>query len=278
MSSAATPVPMGARTRSPLGERLFHYCATAALSFEVLFISTVILAAAWFVDLDDLMATVNSPGMRYAMRMSITSVTITTLISVTLAIPAAYALSHYRIPFAPVVDTILDLPIVMPPIAAGMTLLVLFGYYLGEPMTAWGIYLPHTPAGVVVAQFFTTMTFAVRSSKAALDGISPRLPRVARTLGSNEWRAFRRVTLPLAKPGLIAGVVVTWSRCLGLFGPVVMFCGATEFRTQVMPTAIYINTSVGKLEEAVAGALILVVFALVTLIIFKRLGGRGYMW
>ncbi len=77
---------------------------------------------------------------------------------------------------------------------------------------------------------------------------------------------------------VIAGVVVTWSRCLGLFGPVVMFCGATEFRTQVMPTAIYINTSVGKLEEAVAGALILVVFALVTLIIFKRLGGRGYMW
>ena len=82
MSSAATPIPVGARTRSPLGERLFHYCATAALSFEVLFISTVILAAAWYVDLDDLKATVSSPSMRYAMRMSITSVTITTLISV----------------------------------------------------------------------------------------------------------------------------------------------------------------------------------------------------
>lgn len=270
-SDEATP-------RGRLGERLLHIGAAGALAFEVAFICAVILAAAWYVNVDDLRSVFSSPAMRYAMRMSLASVTITTLISVSLAIPAAYALSHYRIPAAPVVDTILDLPIVMPPIAAGMTLLVLFGYYLGEPMTRWGIYLPHTPAGVVVAQFFTTMTFAVRSSKAALDSINPRLPRVARTLGSNEWRAFRRVTLPLARPGLIAGVVVTWSRCLGLFGPVVMFCGATEFRTQVMPTAIYISTSVGRLEEAVAGALILVMFALVTLVIFKRLGGRGYLW
>jgi molybdate transport system permease protein len=264
--------------RRPFSERAFHISAAGALIFEVGFIIAVIAAAAVYVDLEDLRNTVTSPQMRYAMGMSLATVTLTTLISAVLAIPAAYALSHYRIPLAPAVDTILDLPIVMPPIAAGMTLLVLFGYYLGEPMRAWGIYLPHTPAGVVVAQFFTTMTFAVRSCKAALDGINPRLTRVARTLGSNEWRAFRRVTLPLAKPGLIAGIVVTWARCLGLFGPVVMFCGATEFRTQVMPTAIYINTSVGKLEEAVAGALILVVFALITLVIFKRLGGRGYMW
>jgi len=260
------------------GERAFHVGAAGALTFELAFIIIVIGAAVCYIDLGDLRAVVASPAMRYAMALSLITVTITTTLSVLLAVPAAYALTYYRVPFRRVVDTILDLPIVMPPIAAGMVLLVLFGYYLGEPMRRHGIYLPHTRAGIVVAQFFTTMTFAVRSAKAALDGISPRLAEVARTLGSSEWSAFRRVTLALARPGLIAGIVVTWSRCLGLFGPVVMFCGATAFRTQVMPTAVYIDTSVGKLEEAVAGALILVAIALVALVLFKRLGGRGYMW
>ncbi len=264
--------------RGVMGERAFHIGASSALTVELTFIVVVIAAAAWYVDLHDLQAVVQSPSMRHAMAMSLLTVTITTLISVVLAVPAAYALAYHRIPLRRVVDTILDLPIVMPPIAAGMVLLVLFGYYLGDTMRRYGCYLPHTPAGIVVAQFFTTLPFAVRSRKAAMDGINPRLADVARTLGSSEWSAFRRVTLPLARPGLIAGVVLTWSRCLGLFGPVVMFCGATAFRTQVMPTAVYINTSVGKLEEAVAGALILVAVALVALVLFKRLGGRGYMW
>ncbi|MBD3174898.1 MAG: hypothetical protein GF320_06945, partial [Armatimonadia bacterium] len=145
----AAAAPAGGMGRRPFSERAFHISAAGALIFEVGFIVAVIAAAAFYVDLEDLRSTVTSPQMRYAMGMSLATVTLTTLISALLAIPAAYALSHYRIPLAPAVDTILDLPIVMPPIAAGMTLLVLFGYYLGEPMRAWGIYLPHTPAGVV---------------------------------------------------------------------------------------------------------------------------------
>lgn len=276
--SAATGGADRAGAWGRIGERAFHVGAAGALSFEITFIAIVIAAAVCYVDLGDFRAVAGSPAMRYAMAASLVTVTITTTLSVLLAVPAAYALTYHRVPFRRVVDTVLDLPIVMPPIAAGMVLLVLFGYYLGDTMRRYGCYLPHTPAGIVVAQFFTTMTFAVRSTKAAFDGINPRLAEVARTLGSSEWSAFRRVTLPLARPGLIAGIVVTWSRCLGLFGPVVMFCGATAFRTQVMPTAVYINTSVGKLEEAVAGALILVAVALVALVLFKRLGGRGYMW
>ena len=141
-----------------------------------------------------------------------------------------------------------------------------------------GLYLPHTQRGVVVAQFFGTMTFAIRSVKAALDSVNPRFPAVARTLGSNRWRAFRRVTLPLARNGIIAGGVLSWARCLGLFGPVVMFCGATRYRTEILPTAIFLNNSVGRLEEAVAGTLILLMLAVVTLVLFKRLGSEGFMF
>jgi molybdate transport system permease protein len=249
------------RDRHALGERLFGNSAAGALAFEVLFVAAVCIAETLF-----------------AVKLTLATVSISTGISMLLAIPAAYALSSYRIPFASLIDTLLDLPIVLPPVAAGLALLILFGYYLGDPMDEIGLFLPHSQAGVVVAQFFGTMTFAVRSVRAALDSVDPRLPAVARTLGSNRWRAFRRVTLPLARNGIIAGGVISWARCLGLFGPVVMFCGATRFHTEILPTAIFLNNSVGRLTEAVAGTLLLLILAVVTLVIFKRLGTKGLLF
>jgi molybdate transport system permease protein len=266
-----------AHRRAP-DEALFHASAVGALIVEVVFVVAVMAAVIAYTDAASFVSALSSAEFIFSLKLTIISVTISTSLSMALAIPAAYALTHYRIPLRSLVDTVLDLPIVLPPIAAGMALLVLFGYYLGDPMERLGLYLPHTAAGIVVAQFFGTMTFAVRSAKSALDSVSPRLPAVARTLGSNDWRAFRRVTLPLARNGLIAGVVLTWARAIGLFGPVVMFCGATRFRTEVLPTSIYLNTSVGRLEEALAATLVMLVMAVVTLIVFKRLGGRGYLW
>jgi len=260
------------------GERLFRCSAIGALGFEVIFVGAVVIALVLYTDATSFFGSLLSEETQFSLKLTMITVSVSTLLSMLLAIPAAYALSNYRLPFASLIDTLLDLPIVVPPVAAGLALLVLFGYYLGDPMDRMGLYLPHTQVGIVVAQFFATMTFAVRSVKAALDSVSPRLPAVARTLGSTNWRAFRRVTLPLARNGLIAGGVLSWARCLGLFGPVVMFCGATRFRTEILPTAIFLDNSVGRLEEAVAGTLILMLLAVVTLLVFKRLGGRGYLW
>jgi molybdate transport system permease protein len=113
--------------------------------------------------------------------------------------------------------------------------------------------------------------------KAAFDSIPERLPDVARTLGSGEWRVFRRIMLPLARNGILAGAVMTWSYALGLFGPVMMFCGATRMRTEVLPVSVYLNTAVGDLEEAAAATVILLAIAVGSLLLFRRLGGRGYL-
>jgi len=266
------------RDRHALGERLFGYSAAGALAFEVLFVGAVCIALIVYVDAEGFLQAILARETLFAVKLTLATVSISTGISMLLAIPAAYALSSYRIPFASLIDTLLDLPIVLPPVAAGLALLILFGYYLGDPMDEIGLFLPHSQAGVVVAQFFGTMTFAVRSVRAALDSVDPRLPAVARTLGSNRWRAFRRVTLPLARNGIIAGGVISWARCLGLFGPVVMFCGATRFHTEILPTAIFLNNSVGRLTEAVAGTLLLLILAVVTLVIFKRLGTKGLLF
>jgi len=260
------------------GQRAVRGCAMGALAFEVFLVAAVIGALVLYVDLGSFARALTSAETLAALRLTIATVSVTALLSNMLAVPAAYALRNYRVPFASAIDVMLDLPIVFPPVAAGLALLVLFGYYLGDAMERFGLYLPHTPTGIVVAQFFGTMTFAVRSVKAALDSVSPRLPAVARTLGSSEFRAFRRVTLPLARNGLLAGAVMTWARCIGLFGPVVMFCGATRFRTEILPTGIYLDVSTGRLEEAVAATLLLLILAVVTLLLFKRLGGHGYLW
>jgi molybdate transport system permease protein len=278
VSAAAVPETGDTTLRHGAGASVFNALAGGALAFEVLFVVAVVAGLILFTDMASLKSVVTSGESLFALRLTLITVTTTTVICMALAIPAAYALSRFRIPCAPLVDTLLDLPIVMPPIAAGLALLVLFGYYLGEPMLKAGIYLPYTQPGLVVAQVFATMTFSVRSAKAAFDAVPPRLPLVAQTLGSSPWSAFRRVVLPAARNGLMAGAVLTWARAMGLFGPVVMFCGATRFRTTVLPTSIYLHNSTGRLEEAAAGTLLMMVVALLVLVTFKRLGGRGYLW
>lgn len=272
-AAPGTITPPGSRA-----ERLFGVSIAAALGFELCFVLAVIAGLVLFTDLPSLRTTLTTPEAQFSIRLTLVTVTASSLIAVLLAIPAAYGLTFHHIPARAVVDTILDLPIVMPPIAAGLALLLLFGYYLGEPMRAHGMYLPYTQAGVVVAQLFSTMTFAVRTCKAAFESVGPRLPAVAATLGSDNWRVFRRIILPLSRPGLVAGAVLTWARCAGLFGPVVMFCGVTRYRTEILPTSIYLNNSIGELEIAAAGTLVLLVIALAALISMKHLGGRGYLW
>ena len=278
MSQAAAADPSQIASRHAMRERLFRYSAIGALSFEVLFVGAVVVALIAYTDVRTFFTAVTADETLFSIKLTLVTVTLSTAISMVLAIPAGYALTSYKFPLSSVVDTLLDLPIVLPPVAAGFALLILFGYYLGDPMEEIGIFLPHSQVGIVVAQFFATMTFAVRSVRAALESVNARLPAVARTLGSNRWRAFRRVTLPLARNGIIAGGVLSWARCLGLFGPVVMFCGATRYRTEILPTAIFLNTSVGRLEEAVAGTLILLLLAILTLILFKRLGNEGFLF
>ena len=258
--------------------RPFSVAVAAALTIELVFVVAVIGALVLFTDPASLIKAVATPTARSAIWLTLVTVTLSSALSVVLAVPVAYGLVYWRIPCRAVVDTLIDLPIVMPPIAAGLALLLLFGYYLGDVMRPMGLYLPYTRAGIVLAQFFGTMTFAVRTTKAAFESVGPRLPAVAGSLGSTPWRVFRRVILPLSRPGLIAGAVLTWARCIGLFGPVVMFCGVTQNRTEVLSTSIYLQNSIGQLEVAAAATLILVAIALATLLLLKRLGVQSSLW
>jgi molybdate transport system permease protein len=256
----------------------FRYAVISGLLVMVGAITVTLLSMAFYLDAPTFLDALRSDEILFSIRLTAITTTITTAIAVLLGIPAGYALSRYKLPFHALIDTIIDLPIVLPPLVAGIALLVFF-------QTAFGVWIEHhimpfvfTTQGIILAQFVPAASFGVRALKAAFDGVDPRMEQVARTLGCTERQAFWKVTFPLARNGLVAGTVMTWARAAGEFGPILMFCGATRYKTEVMSIAVFLNMSVGKVETAIAVTLILVIIATVAILTFKRLGGGRYMW
>ena len=241
------------------------------------------------------------PANHFAIKLSLLTATMTALLSLIIGVPAAYVLSRYRLPGSAIIDTIIDLPIVLPPPVIGLSLLILFStppgrlvegltpewivdainklftFVLGQEIsdgTRWA----YTTRGIILAQFFVACSFGVRAMKAAFDTIGTRHEDVARTLGCTRSQAYFRVVLPMARTGLIAGTIMTWARAMAEFGPILFFCGVTQGRTSVMPVQMFLHFSIGDIERAVVLVLIMLVISAVTLVTFKKLGGRGYLW
>ncbi len=214
----------------------------------------------------------------FAIRLSLITATITTVLAMGIGVPAAYALSRFKVPCAGLIDTLIDLPIVLPPLLIGFSLLIVYQTAFGHLLVAGGLDLRYSVPGIVLAQFLVAAAFAIRTLKAAFDSIDPRLEQVARTLGASPGRSFRCIVLPLARRGMVAGAVMTWARAIGEFGPILVFCGATRWHTEVLPIAIWLDFSIGRIEAAMALAVIMLAISTASLVAFKRLGGKGYLW
>ena len=168
--------------------------------------------------------------------------------------------------------------ITLQPVVGGIALLLAYGRrgFIGEPLDkAFGISLPFTLAGVIVAESFVAMPFFVITVESGLRSMNRRLEDAARSLGAKRLTVFRRVTLPLIWPSLAAGTVLTWARALGEFGATITFAGNLPGKTQTMPLAVYISQSSGKMDEAIALSLVLVVVSLVVMIFRRRIAGGG---
>ena len=218
------------------------------------------------------------PENHFAIKLSVVTAALTTLLAMLVAIPSAYVLSRYRLPGAQLIDTLLDLPIVVPPPVMGISLLILFRTPLGQWLEANTGEWVYTQRGIVLAQFFIACSFGVRAVKASFDTIGIRHEQVARTLGCTHRQAFFKVVLPMSSSGILAGAVMTWARAIAEFGPVLFFCGATRWKTEVMPIAMFLKFSNGDIEGSIALVIIMILIAIVTLLTFKKLGGRGYLW
>jgi len=223
----------------------------------------------------------SEPALLHAIKLSLVTSFLSTLLSVLVAIPAGYVLSRYRFPGHVLVDTVLDLPIVLPPLVMGLCVLIFFntgiGRWLDRGLVEEGLFV-YQPLGIVLVQFMVGCAFAIRVIKAGFDGLDRRYEEVAMTLGANRWQAFFKVVLPNIFPSLVAGGVISWARIFGLFGPILLVCGTMRGRTEIMPTTIFLETSIGRIEVALVVGACMILISLVTLTIFKRFGGKGYLW
>lgn len=229
-----------------------------------------------------LLAALTSDEIWFAVQLSLITAVLSTLCCVAAAVPVAYVMTRKSFAGKRWINILLNLPLSLPPLVAGVALLIFLSPVtspVGQFLSGLGIFIVYTPVAIVIAQFFVNLPYMIRIARSAFAMISPRYEHVARTLGCSEWRAFSQVTLPMAKNGLAAGVVITWSKAMGEFGAVLMLAGAIAMKTETLPIALFLNMSTGDLDMAIAASLILLVISGVTLLIVEYAGdGRDAVY
>ena len=228
--------------------------------------------------------------------LTVATSTLTALIAAVVGIPAAYALSRYRIPGRSLIDVLFSSVIVLPASSVGLCLIVMFQYGPLYSLQQWlGFKVAHSLfPGIVIAQLVLSLAMGLSAWRAAFDGVSPRFEHVARSLGSSPWRAFWTVTLPAAKPGLLAGFILAWVRAMAEFGAVLLFCGTFRelplsrfsaftqavgmHKADFLPVAMWADIEYGNVEYGFGIAFALVLISGLSVYVIHRIGGKGYVW
>jgi molybdate transport system permease protein len=257
----AHPAPLG---RPPLRLLVVGGLAAAVL---VLPLAALVLDAPW----DRMAGLVTSPGSRAALWLSVWTSSLTAVLCLLLGVPLAWLLARVSFPGRSLVRGLVTVPLVLPPVVAGVALLSAFGRtgLLGTPLReVFGVQVPYTSTAVVLSHVFVAMPFFVITVEGAIRGTPTTLETAAATLGADRWTTFRRVTLPLALPGLVAGTVLAWARSLGEFGATITFAGNYPGTTRTMPLEVYTELQADR-DAAVALSLVLLAVCVVVLALLR---------
>jgi molybdate transport system permease protein len=261
--------------------RLFERLMMVPLVAYLLLIAALVGGVFARITWDAARTAFTDPALLHAVWLSIATSLVSTALSAAVALPAGYVLSRRRFPAQTLIDTVLDMPIVLPTLIMGLSVLIFFSTPLGRWLDRgiWdeGLFV-YQAAGIVLVQFVIGCATAVRVAKAGFDSLDVRYEEMAQTLGARPWQAFYKVVLPNVAPSLVAAVVICWARVFGLFGPVLLVAGTMRGRTEIMPTTIFLETSIGRIEVALAIGGLMIIISTITLVAFKKLGGRGFVW
>ncbi len=231
-----------------------------------LFTALPLLALALRPDPAHWLAQLGSEAARRALALTLITSTVSTLLCIALGLPVAYLLARYRFRGRAALDVLVDLPIAIPPVVAGLALLLAFGRegWFGRFLAPAGVRLPFTTAAVVLAQVTIAAPFFVRAARAGFESVDVRLEQAAWTLGAGRWRAFWTVAVPLARPSLIAGALLAWARALSEFGATMMFAGNLPGKTQTLALAV-MSLMESDIDTALAVSALSLLLALVAL-------------
>jgi molybdate transport system permease protein len=241
--------------------------AVLGVAFLVLPVVGLLVRTPW----SDLGPQLTAPGVGDALRLSLVSATVATLLSLVMGVPLAWVLARSRIRGRSVLRALVTVPLVLPPVVGGVALFLVLGRQgvLGRWLfEQFDVTIPFTTTAVVIAETFVAMPFLVISVEGALRAADARFEDAAATLGADRWTTFRRVTLPLVAPGIAAGAVLCWARALGEFGATITFAGNFPGTTQTMPLAVYLALQRDP-EAAIVLSLVLLAVSLATLLLLR---------
>lgn len=219
----------------------------------------------------DLAGTYGDPRTRGAVLTSLGTATVSTALVAVVGVPLAYLLARFRFPGRAVVSALVSLPLVLPPVSAGILLLLLYGPYgtIGGLLSPHGIALTDTAAGIVLAQMFVSAPFIVVAARSAFQSLDLDYEEAAASMGASLWATFRHVALPMARGGIVAGLVLGWMRALGEFGATVILA----YHPYSLPVLNYVDLTSSGLQTALPLALLAVLLAgavLVALVFLER--------
>ncbi len=269
----------GGRQQSSLGA--LAPAGVAATVVYVLFIGLPILALLVQASQQEgFLAGLTGDMVLQALRLTIITSVVSMLVVVVIGTPFALLLARRRSAVLRVIDTFVELPIVLPPVVAGVAMLMAFGRngLLGPALSAIGVSLPFTMAAVIFAQVFVAAPFYIRAARIGFAGVDPTYEEVSQTLGVSPWATFWRLTLPVAWPSLLTGLTLAWARAVSEFGATIMFAGNLTGRTQTMPLAI-MTAMESSLGSALALAVLLLAMSALALaalsVLLRRTGSTA---
>jgi molybdate transport system permease protein len=220
---------------------------------------------------------IKQPEVLQALQLSLVTTFVSIFLTVIFGLPVAYVLVRSHIPGRRLLETLVTMPTVLPPVVAGVALLITFGRFglIGRYLTPLGISIPFTTVAVVMAQMFVSSPFFVNSARAGLEQLDLRFESAAYTLHASPFYTFRRVVLPLIRPALLTGAGLAWARALGELGATITFAGSFPGITETMPIAVYTAAEI-DLESAVALSVVLLAISFAVLIALRV--GQSSVW
>ncbi len=238
----------------------------------LLFLTVPILALFFRLTPAEFLRSLDLAQVRMAVRLSLLTSTVTVGLSLLFGTPVAYLIHRRRSGFARLLDTLVDLPTVLPPAVAGVALLLAFGRrgLLGGWLDGLGLQIPFTTLAVILAQTFIAAPLYIKSAALGFGNVPCELKKAAALDGANRWQTFRHIMIPMSWMSILSGCVMTWARAMGEFGATIIFAGNFPGRTQTMPLAIYLGFEL-NLNVAVTLAVVLIVFSFLTLVLVKNI-------
>ncbi len=262
--------------RAQFGRGALTLLVAVLLALFLIFITLPVVSLFLRISPEAFFRSLTEPVVLDALSLSLVTATVSTVVVVLFGTPLALVNARREYRGREIIDTLTDLPIVLPPAVAGIALLMAFGRrgVVGQYFDAFGVQIAFTTVAVIMAQIFVASPFYIRQARASFEAVDRLYEDAARTLGASPGTVALRITIPLAWGGLVSGAILSFARALGEFGATIMFAGNFQGRTQTMPLAIY-TTMQGDLDAAISLAIILVVISFAVIAAVKVITRRS---